>query len=300
MKLGIALPTTTSRSPTSSRPPSTGSPGMRSWPSRSASTRRGSRTTSGWTWSATAAPPAARAPPSAGPPVRPGRADQPGPARQPGPGGRLRPRRCWPRWPPPSTSSPAGGSTSASGPGWNEAEFLENGLPFPRPGAAGHARGGPGGAAGAAHRRGDPGVVRRPLLRADQAPVVPGPVQRPRPPLWVGGSGDRLLGVVARAADGWNYCWAMRPRTTGGRSGCWPRLPAGRPGPGEVRRSLGLNTLVGTDADDLVARWNRLRAGPRPGSSTRSSSGTGPPPGWSAPPTRSSPLGTGRRWGSSR
>jgi alkanesulfonate monooxygenase SsuD/methylene tetrahydromethanopterin reductase-like flavin-dependent oxidoreductase (luciferase family) len=30
--------------------------------------------------------------------------------------------------------------------------------------------------------------------------------------------------------------------------------------PGEVRRSLGLNTLVGTDADDLVARWDRLRA----------------------------------------
>ena len=30
--------------------------------------------------------------------------------------------------------------------------------------------------------------------------------------------------------------------------------------PGECARSLGLNTLVGTDADDLVARWNRLRA----------------------------------------
>ena len=27
-----------------------------------------------------------------------------------------------------------------------------------------------------------------------------------------------------------------------------------------MRRSLGLNTLVGTDADDLVARWDRLRA----------------------------------------
>ena len=30
--------------------------------------------------------------------------------------------------------------------------------------------------------------------------------------------------------------------------------------PGEVRRSLGLNTLVGTDADDLVERWRRLKA----------------------------------------
>ena len=92
------------------------------------------------------------------------------------------------------------------GAGWNEGEFTENGLPFPRPGDR------------LAMLEEALGVLRALLtdaetpasfsgrfFRADQAPVVPGPVQRPRPPLWVGGGGDRLLGVVARAADGWNY-----------------------------------------------------------------------------------------------
>ena len=90
---------------------------------------------------------------------------------------------------------------------------------------------------------------------------MPGPVQRPRPPLWVGGGGDRLLGVVARAADGWNYCWAITPEDYRQRVGVLAAAcqRAGRD-PGEVRRSLGLNTLVGTDADDLVERWRRLRA----------------------------------------
>ena len=148
------------------------------------------------------------------------------------------------------------------GAGWNETEFLENGLPFPRPGER------------LAMLEEALGVLRALLtdaetpasfsgrfFRADQAPVVPGPVQRPRPPLWVGGGGDRLLGVVARAADGWNYCWAITPEDYRRKAGVLAAAcqRAGRD-PGEVRRSLGLNTLVGTDADDLVARWNRLKA----------------------------------------
>ena len=32
-----------------------------------------------------------------------------------------------------------------------------------------------------------------------------GPVQQPHPPLWIGGSGDRVLRITARYADGWNY-----------------------------------------------------------------------------------------------
>ncbi|HET9014093.1 MAG TPA: LLM class flavin-dependent oxidoreductase [Thermomicrobiaceae bacterium] len=31
------------------------------------------------------------------------------------------------------------------------------------------------------------------------------PVQQPHPPLWIGGSGDRVLRITARYADGWNY-----------------------------------------------------------------------------------------------
>jgi alkanesulfonate monooxygenase SsuD/methylene tetrahydromethanopterin reductase-like flavin-dependent oxidoreductase (luciferase family) len=104
------------------------------------------------------------------------------------------------------------------------------------------------------------------FFSADQAPVVPGPVQRPRPPLWVGGSGDRLLGVVARAADGWNLCWSVTPEAYRERMAVLAAAcqRAGRR-PADVRRSLGLNTLIGRDADDLVERWGRLRAHTPPG-----------------------------------
>jgi probable F420-dependent oxidoreductase len=148
------------------------------------------------------------------------------------------------------------------GAGWNEAEFVENGLPFPGPGerlamleeALGVLR-------ALLADAGRPGSFSGRFYRADQAPVVPGPVQRPRPPLWVGGKGDRLLGVVARAADGWNVVWSMTPDAYTERLGVLAAAcrRAGRD-PAEVRRSLGLNTLVGTDADDLVGRWRRLQA----------------------------------------
>ena len=35
----------------------------------------------------------------------------------------------------------------------------------------------------------------------------PPPVQRPHPPIWTGGEGDKLLGVSARQADGYNCRW---------------------------------------------------------------------------------------------
>jgi alkanesulfonate monooxygenase SsuD/methylene tetrahydromethanopterin reductase-like flavin-dependent oxidoreductase (luciferase family) len=125
------------------------------------------------------------------------------------------------------------------GAGWNQAEHEENGLPFPRPGAR------------LAMLEEALGVLR--AQRTDEA--------TPRPPLWVGGGRDRLLGVVARAADGWNMCWSVTPaayqeRLRVLRAAC---ERAGRPAE-EVRRSLGLTTLLGRDADDLAARWRRLQA----------------------------------------
>lgn len=153
------------------------------------------------------------------------------------------------------------------GAGWNEAEFTENGLPFPRPGerlamleeALGVLR-------ALLTTDGRPASFRGRWYRAEDAPVMPGPVQRPRPPLWVGGKGDRLLGVVARAADGWNICWSMTEAAYQERAGVLADAcrQAGRD-PGSVRRSLGLNTLIGRDADDLVERWGRLVARTPPG-----------------------------------
>jgi alkanesulfonate monooxygenase SsuD/methylene tetrahydromethanopterin reductase-like flavin-dependent oxidoreductase (luciferase family) len=132
------------------------------------------------------------------------------------------------------------------GAGWNRAEHEENGLPFPPPGER------------LAMLEGALGVL---AARLTDGATSPAPVQRPRPPLWVGGARDRLLGVVARAADGWNICWSVTPdayqeRLAVLRAAC---ARAGRP-PQEVRRSLGLTTLLGRDADDLVARWRRLQA----------------------------------------
>jgi alkanesulfonate monooxygenase SsuD/methylene tetrahydromethanopterin reductase-like flavin-dependent oxidoreductase (luciferase family) len=120
------------------------------------------------------------------------------------------------------------------GAGWNQAEHEENGLPFPGPG-------------------------RRLAMLEEALGVLR--AQRAGPPLWVGGSRDRLLGVVARAADGWNTCWSVTPAAYEERLGALRAAcrRAGRP-PEEVRRSLGLATLLGRDADDLAARWRRLQA----------------------------------------
>src|SRR5688500_7603610 len=41
----------------------------------------------------------------------------------------------------------------------------------------------------------------------DGAICRPGPVQSPRPPIWIGGKGDRTLAAAAAVADGWNFSW---------------------------------------------------------------------------------------------
>jgi alkanesulfonate monooxygenase SsuD/methylene tetrahydromethanopterin reductase-like flavin-dependent oxidoreductase (luciferase family) len=36
------------------------------------------------------------------------------------------------------------------------------------------------------------------------ASILPRPVQQPHPPVWIGASGPRMLGIVARLADAWH------------------------------------------------------------------------------------------------
>ena len=93
-----------------------------------------------------------------------------------------------------------------------------------------------------------------------EARCLPLPVQRPSPPLWVGGKGDGLVRLAARHADGWNTVWAWTPeayreRLTVLRAEC-DRL--GRD-PATVTLSLGLSTLVGESEADLRRRFERLR-----------------------------------------
>jgi len=85
--------------------------------------------------------------------------------------------------------------------------------------------------------------------------------QEPRPPIFVGGKGDRLLRLVAEMADGWNTCWAWTPDDYRGRLAVLDRAceDAGRD-PASVRRTLGLYALAGENERDLAARYERMQA----------------------------------------
>lgn len=102
--------------------------------------------------------------------------------------------------------------------------------------------------------------------RAAGAHLHPPPVQRPRPPVFVGGKGDRLLRLAARHADGWNTCWvwtfdAYRERLAVLEREC---AAVGRD-PSTLWRSVGLYALCGEDERDLARRFERLRELSPPG-----------------------------------
>jgi probable F420-dependent oxidoreductase len=90
----------------------------------------------------------------------------------------------------------------------------------------------------------------------------PRPLQQPAPPVWVGGRGDRLLGVAARSADGWNAGrWWGTAEDYQERLAVLERAceVAGRD-PAALDRSLNRLALVGEDEADLRRRWERLVA----------------------------------------
>jgi probable F420-dependent oxidoreductase len=96
---------------------------------------------------------------------------------------------------------------------------------------------------------------------ADDAVNAPPALQQPRPPVFVGGKGDRLLDVVAEVADGWNTCWAWTVDEYRERVEVLERACAARGrDPLSVTRSLGLYALCGEDERDLERRFERLRA----------------------------------------
>lgn len=93
----------------------------------------------------------------------------------------------------------------------------------------------------------------------DGALCRPAPLQQPRPPLVIGGKGDRLLATAARVADGWNFSWVgdidvYRDRAAVANRSC---EVLGRD-PATLRRSVGAYLLAGTDDRDLRRRFERL------------------------------------------
>ncbi|MFA5787304.1 MAG: LLM class flavin-dependent oxidoreductase [Actinomycetota bacterium] len=146
------------------------------------------------------------------------------------------------------------------GAGWYEEEFAALGIPFERPGVRLAQLEEALGVIAAMFER-SPASFEGRFYRVEGAHNEPKPLQVPRPPLWVGGKGDRLLGVVARAADGWNFCWRFTEETFRDRLAVLARAceAAGRD-PVGVRLSAGQYTLIGESQADLEARYVRLQA----------------------------------------
>jgi alkanesulfonate monooxygenase SsuD/methylene tetrahydromethanopterin reductase-like flavin-dependent oxidoreductase (luciferase family) len=85
-----------------------------------------------------------------------------------------------------------------------------------------------------------------------RVPPIPGPLVPPAsPPVWVGGASDRVLGIAARAADGWNG-WGLDAEGFAARAAALARL-AGEAGREVPERTWGGLALVGEDAADLAA-----------------------------------------------
>ena len=64
-------------------------------------------------------------------------------------------------------------------------------------------------------------------VRAHDLPFNPAPVQRPHPPIWIGGDSERTLGLVKELADGWVMLRSGNPETLAKVLGApdWPVRP---------------------------------------------------------------------------
>lgn len=108
---------------------------------------------------------------------------------------------------------------------------------------------------------GGPATLRGKHFRLENAYNHPTPVQRPRPPIWLGSKGgDRSLRLAARLADGWNTVWRWAPDAYGQRVARAREIceEVGRD-PRTLRLSIGLYTVIGEDERDLGARVLALR-----------------------------------------
>jgi len=97
-------------------------------------------------------------------------------------------------------------------------------------------------------------------IHVTDARCLPLPVQRPHPPIWLGGDDDDLLDMVARHGQGWHAAGAWTPDAYRQRLNALDVAceRAGRD-PATVTRSLGLTAMVGESGADLDRRFRRLR-----------------------------------------
>lgn len=146
------------------------------------------------------------------------------------------------------------------GAGWYEAEYAAAGIPFGAPGVR-------------VSRLAEAVQVVAGMLSSPsfsfsgehytvkEAWNLPRPLQSPRPPVIVGGKGERMARIAGRHADGFNSVWAWTPERYADRVRVVETAAraAGRD-PSALRRTVGLYTLPGEDEADLASRWNRYLA----------------------------------------
>ncbi|MEE9281276.1 MAG: LLM class F420-dependent oxidoreductase [Myxococcota bacterium] len=92
----------------------------------------------------------------------------------------------------------------------------------------------------------------------------PKPVQRPHPPLWVGGMGEKLtLRVVAQSADGWNTFFMPEDAYQHKLRVLAEHCSAVGRDPNDIRKQLVVQAVVGETEKDVNERIERLAAARR-------------------------------------
>lgn len=96
--------------------------------------------------------------------------------------------------------------------------------------------------------------------RVKDAENRPQPIQRPRPPVFIGGKGDRIARLAGKYADGFNTVWAWTPEAYGDRVRIVNEAAerAGRE-PASIKKTLGLYCLPGVSTSELDSRWSAYK-----------------------------------------
>lgn len=146
------------------------------------------------------------------------------------------------------------------GAGWYEDEFRAMGIPFPGTGERVSALREYVAVVG--------GMLSDPafsfngrFFSVEDATNVPPPVQKPRPPIWIGSKGgERMLRTIARHADGWNTVWRWTPQAYAAVAANLD-LACEQEGrdPATVKRNVGLLCVLGENDADLEQRWRDLQ-----------------------------------------
>ncbi|HVF12307.1 MAG TPA: LLM class flavin-dependent oxidoreductase, partial [Actinomycetota bacterium] len=90
---------------------------------------------------------------------------------------------------------------------------------------------------------------------------LPPAARSPRPKIFVGGKGDRVVSLAGRHADGYNAVWGWTPEALDGRFEVLDRAAREHQrDPAGLSRSVGLYVLAGADESEVNERWQRYAA----------------------------------------